>query len=107
MIFAIVAAWLAYKRAQESNRNAILWAVVTAGAFVGTQLVVGLGVGVFLGLGIAFWGWSETIIEDYNIGITLVAVAASIGVAALILRYLGKIPEETTYVEPPQPPKFD
>lgn len=106
MIFAIVAAWLAYKKAKDTGRSAILWAFIAVAAFVGTQLLVSLIIGVFLGLGVGFLGWSETILTDaYTIPVTVVAVVASFGATWLVLRYLDKIPEEDTFTAPP-PPNF-
>jgi uncharacterized protein YacL len=106
MILAIVFAILAYKKAQASNRNGILWAAIAAGAFIGTQLVITFGVGILLGLGIAFLGWSDTILETYTILITIFAVIISIAVGYLILRYLDKVPEYENMSAPPPPPNF-
>lgn len=108
MIFAIISAWLAYKRAKDAGRNAVGWAAAAAGVFIGTQLLIQLGLGVFLGLGIAAFGWSESILETYAIPATIVSIAASFGTTWLLLRYLDKIPEEETlYSAPPAPPNFD
>ena len=106
MIFAIVAAWMAYKRAKEYNRNGILWALFTAGAFIGTQLLVSVGAGVLIGMGIGFQGWAEDTYEKLSLLITTVAIIASIIVTMLILRYLNRVPEETGFINPPEPPKF-
>jgi membrane protein insertase Oxa1/YidC/SpoIIIJ len=104
MIFAIISAWLAYKKAKATNRNALLWAFIAAATFIGTQLVTTFALGVALGLGIGFFGWSPDILDSYNIPITILAVVTSFGSTWLVLRYLDKIPEEQTFTEPPPPP---
>ena len=108
MVFAIVTAWLSYRKANESGRNGILWAWAGAGVFIGTQLAVSLGIGLLLGFGMLALGWPETIIEDYNWPVTIVAIAASFGASWLLLRYLDRpaveIEENTN--TPPPPPTF-
>ena len=107
MIFAIVAALLAYKKAKDSGRNGILWAFIAVGVFIGTQLLVSIGVGIFLELGVAFLGWSDNVLtDDYTIPITIITFIASFVATWLVLRYLNKIPEDVTFVSPPPPPNF-
>jgi hypothetical protein len=48
MLFALITAWLAYKRAQATGRSAILWAFVGAAVFITTQMLVSLGCGILL-----------------------------------------------------------
>ncbi|MBX3298791.1 MAG: hypothetical protein KF736_04925 [Acidobacteria bacterium] len=50
MILLILAAWFGSKKASASGRNGILWAFISAGVFIGTQLAVG----ILAGIGIAF-----------------------------------------------------
>ena len=107
MIFALVSAWLAYKKAQAANRNAILWAFIAAATYIGTQLVVQFGFGILVGLGIQFFGWSETIFDTYTIPITILAIIVSFGSTWLVLRYLDKLPADESFVPPPPPPTFD
>ncbi len=106
MIFAIISAWLAYKKAKDTNRNAILWAVIAAVTFIATQLLVQLGFGMLLGIFIELRGWSPEIVETYSIPITIIAVIISFISTWLVLRYIDKMPEEEMYVSPPPPPKF-
>jgi MFS family permease len=109
MILAIITAWLAYSRAKQHGRNAILWAIAGAATFIGTQLVVSFGIGIFLGFGVALWGWSERVYDDYTAPITIVAIIASFITSWLLLRYLDKAPaEEGAFMPPPPPPEnFD
>lgn len=106
MIFALISAWLAYKKAKDTNRNAILWAIIAAVTFIGTQLLFQFGFGILLGLGIEFQGWSPEIVETYSLPITIIAVIFSFISTWLVLRYLDKMPEEETFITPP-PPNFD
>ena len=109
MIFAIVAAVLAYRRANENGRNGWLWAFVAAGVFIGTQLVISIGAGLLSGLGVAFFGWSEGIWHDNMfVGpVTVVALAGSILATWLLLRYLDKpVASEVGSESPPPPPSF-
>lgn len=106
MIFALVSAWLAYKKAQAANRSGILWAVIAAVTYIGTQLIVQLGFGVLLGLGIQIFGWSETILDTYSIPITILAIILSFGSTWLVLRYLDQLPVDESFVPPPAPPTF-
>jgi uncharacterized membrane protein YhaH (DUF805 family) len=107
MLLAIISAILAYRRAKDTGRNAPLWAFIAAAAFIGTQFVVALAIGVFLGFGVGFRGWSPTVFEDYQILITIVAVVCSFVSTGLIMRYLNRVPEEQTYQAPPPPPNFN
>ncbi|HEV8593457.1 MAG TPA: hypothetical protein VGQ55_15235, partial [Pyrinomonadaceae bacterium] len=76
MILAIITAWLAYKKANESGRNGILWAIAGVGVFIGTQFIVQLGLGVLLGVGMLAFGWSERLIDNYTWPITIASIIA-------------------------------
>ncbi len=109
MIFAIVIAVLAYRRARDNGRNGFLWAVIGAGVFIGAQMLVTFGAGILAGLGIAFLGWPETIYDDTMfVGpISVVAIGVSVLASWLLLRYLDKplnaVPAD---LPPPPPPVF-
>src|SRR5687768_11292856 len=104
MILAILAAWFGYKKAKETGRNGILWAFIATAAFIGTQFFCGMAIGVFLGIGVGFWGWSETIYDDYSTVVTIISIVASIGSLLLVFRYLDKVPDERAFNSPPPPP---
>ena len=109
MIFAIVAAVLAYRSANANGRNGLLWAVIAAALFIGSQLVVSFGAGILLGLGVEFFGWSETIYDETMIWgpITVVAIGVSILSTWLLLRYLNNpVGDEPDNSPPPPPPMF-
>ncbi len=108
MVFALITAWLAYKRAQANGRNAILWAFAGAAVFIATQLLVSLGCGVFFGFGIALFGWSENIYDKAAVPVTIVAIAASFAASWLLLRYLDRnTSAENPDDAPPPPPSFN
>jgi len=106
MLLAILAVWFGYKKARDTGRNAILWAVICGGAFIGIQLLVGLGIGVVMGIGIAAWGWSPKIFDDYSILISIVSWVPAIVTLLLIFRYLDRVPDEPVLTQPPPPPTF-
>jgi ABC-type glycerol-3-phosphate transport system permease component len=107
MILFILAAYFAYKKAKSTGRNGILWAFITAGVYIGMQLLLGIGIGIFLAVGVEFFGWSETVYNDFNLLISAVCIIGSFGGVWLVFRYLDKIPEEETFAAPPPPPTFD
>jgi hypothetical protein len=107
MLLVILAIYFGYKKAKDTGRNPILWAIVCAAIFIGLQLVTSVGVGVVMGLGIAMWGWPETIFDDYSWGITIVSIVVSIIGLLLVFRYLDRIPDEPYVTAPPPPPSFE
>ncbi len=106
MILAILFAYWGYKKANDSGRNGILWGFIALAVFIGSQLIIGLLLGVGLGIGIAAFGWSETIFEDYDILFRIIGVVAGIIGGYLVLKYLDRIPQGETYNAPPPPPTF-
>ncbi len=107
MILAILAIWFGYKKARDTGRNAVLWAVISGAAFIGAQLMAGLGIGVFIALGIELWGWSETVYDDYQFVITIASLVAGIVTILIIFKYLDRVASDPAAVEkPPPPPTF-
>lgn len=106
MLFAILAIYFGYKKAKDSGRNPILWAVISGAVFIGLQLLTGLLIGFLMGFGIAAWGWSETIFEDYAWGISIASIIVSVIGILLVFRHLDKIPDEELVTSPPPPPTF-
>jgi hypothetical protein len=107
MLFVILAIWFGYKKARDTGRNPYLWAAICGVSFIGVQLLVGLGAGVFVGLGIAFGGWNEGVYDQYSWLITIVAIVASFVTLFLLFKYLDRTPAEETAYEPPPPPTFN
>lgn len=106
MLLAILFAYFGYKKAKDSGRNGILWGFIALAAFIGSQLLVGLLLGIGIGIGIALFDWSENSIDTYDILIRIVAWIAGIVGAYLVLKYLDRIPDDGTYSGPPPPPSF-
>lgn len=106
MILAIIFAYLGYKKANESGRNGILWAFIALAAFIGSQFMVGILIGLGMGIGIALLGWSETIFDSYDILVRILAIAAGLLAGYLVLKYLDRVPQGDNYTAPPPPPDF-
>ena len=107
MIFAILFAWLGYKRATAAGKNGILWGFLAAITFIGSQLIVNLAVGVFMGIGVGIWGWSESIFDKYELIVNIFAVALSFVTGFLVIKVADKNPTQEVIDSPPPPPKFD
>jgi hypothetical protein len=109
MILAILFVWFGYKKATANGRNGILWGIIAGASFIGTQILVGLGIGLILGIIAATRGDSiETSIDDNSFLINIVAIIASIGVGYLVLRIADRpLESENNFTTPPTPPKFD
>lgn len=107
MILAILFAYLGYKRANNNGRNGILWALISAGAFIGTQLIVGLSIGVAMGFGIEVFGWSESIFTDYEILYTIITIVISFGAGFIALKFADRPLAEEEIINNPPPPNFN
>jgi hypothetical protein len=106
MLLAILFAYFGYKKANDSGRNGILWGFIALAVFIGSQLIVGLLLGIALGIGVAALGWSESIFVDYDILFRIVGIIAGIIGGYLVLKYLDRIPQDDSYNAPPPPPNF-
>jgi hypothetical protein len=106
MILAILAVIFGYRKANATGRNGILWGAICGVAFIGTQFLVGIGAGGFIGFGVAFWGWDEKLYDDYSIVISIVAIVVSVIALMLLFRYLDRVPPENAAAGPPPPPTF-
>ena len=107
MLLAIVFAYLGYKKASESGRNGILWAFIALAAFIGSQFLVGILLGIGMGIGVALLGWSEGVFESYDILVRIFAIVAGLLAGYLVLKYLDRIPDNgENYTAPPPPPDF-
>ena len=107
MILSILAFIWGYRKGRDTGRNAWLWCIICGFTFIGTQLIVGGASGVFIGFGIAFWGWQDDLFDKLYIPIEIMCIVASIIALLLVFRYLDKVPREPIYSNPPAPPRFD
>jgi MFS family permease len=106
MILAILAAWFGYKKGKDSGRNGILWAFICAATFIGTQLLTAVVIGMFLGIGVELWGWSEDIYDRYVLLINIACIVISVVSLLLVFRYLDKVPDQEVFTPPPPPTDF-
>jgi hypothetical protein len=73
MILVILALVWGYRKANATGRNPILWSVIAGIAFLGTQIAIGLAIGILMGIGIAVLGWPESIAETYYWPVSIVS----------------------------------
>jgi len=92
VVLFILAAFMAYRKAKSTGRNGFLWAAITAGVYIGIQLLLGIGIGLFLAVGVEFFGWSEAVYTDYNLLISAICVVASFGGVWLVFRIWTNCP---------------
>lgn len=104
MLFAIVAAVLAYRKANDTGRNGILWAIIAVATFIGTQFVTALVLGLVFGLFLVFTNGAEPDLEKFDIVITILAIIVSFISTWALLKYLDRVPPSDNYTTPPPPP---
>ena len=104
MLLAIIAAVLAYRKANASGRSPWLWAFIGIAVYIGAQLLVGLGAGVILAIGVGAMGWPESAFTDYEFPINIVAIIGALAATWGLLKFRDRVPREESYVMPPPPP---
>jgi hypothetical protein len=107
MIFAIISAFLAYRKAKDTGRNGWLWALVAAVTFIGTQLVAALILGLGLGIILGIMGRTEEEFKMAEFAVTAFAVILSFVTTWLLLRYLDRVPQPNNFTTPPPPENFN
>ncbi|MBK9214822.1 MAG: hypothetical protein IPM59_04365 [Chloracidobacterium sp.] len=107
MLLAILAVWFGYKKARDTGRNGVLWGAICGGTFIGVQFLVAVVIGLTIGIGTELWGWSETLYDDLEWVITIVAIAASVIALWLIFKFLDRLPADESAQTPPPPPIFE
>lgn len=105
MLFAIISAVLAYRKAKDTGRNGILWAFIAAATFIGTQFIAALFFGMAFGLYLVFTQQSEANFAKFEIVITILAVIVSFVSTWAVLKYLDRVPQEEILTTPPPPPE--
>jgi len=105
MIFAIISAFLAYRKAKDTGRNGWLWAFIAAITFIGTQFVAAIVLGIGFGIILGLMGRSEEEFKMAELAITALAVVLSFVTTWLLLRYLDKVPQPDSFTAPPPPPE--
>ncbi|MBL8180395.1 MAG: hypothetical protein JNL64_02155 [Blastocatellia bacterium] len=109
MIIAILAFWLGYKRGAASGRNGALWSIICGFSFLGTQIVMGLVLGLTVAIGSELWGWNERVLDEKPWIALLLAVVPSFLVLFGLIWWLERYPkidEAELPDQPPPPPTF-
>lgn len=107
MLIAIITALVAYNKAKANGRNGWLWAIVAAVVFIGTQFFTALVIGIGLGILVAIGQASDSIADDGELIINIIAIVASLVASWLLFKYLDRprfITEDLG--GPPPPPVF-
>lgn len=97
-----------YRNAKETNRNAVLWAIINLAVIFGVQIFIGIAFGITLEIGTEFLGWEEGLIEKLTFPINLVALVASLLCSYFfVVRTVTRVPDELFNTpSPPPPPQF-
>jgi hypothetical protein len=107
MIFAIVAAFLAYNKAKASGRKGWVWALAGLAVYIGTQLLIGVAAGMIILVGMFALGWPESMLTAYELPINIIAIAGAFAATWGLLKFLDRVPrEEYAGTPPPPPPTF-
>jgi len=93
------------KLARERKRSALAWTFIALGAWIGSELVVGIALAVFYAMGVALWGWPDQS-PGFNYLAYFLALAAALISVTIVTRILSRLPIEEFLPEPPPPPKF-
>lgn len=107
MLFAIIAAVLAYRKANDTGRNGFLWAIIAAVTFIGTQFAAAIVFGFAFGLFLVFTNGAETDLGKFEIVITILAVIVSFVSTWALLKYLDRVPPPDNFPPPPPPGNFN
>jgi hypothetical protein len=85
----------------------VLWAFLSATAFIVPQLLTGLIKGFAIGLGVELRGWPESTYNSNTILISVISWVPGIICLLLVFRYLDRVPPVIEQHGPPPPPTFD
>ena len=97
--------FLAYRKAKETGRSPIKWAAIAGATFIGTQIWIAVGIGLFVGFGEEVWSLPNSFIKTYSLQITVFSLIACAFTNWLVLRPLNKAQNKPS-AEPP-PPIFE
>lgn len=110
MILGLVFAWMGYQKATASDRNGWLWGFLALSAYIGTQVVIQLTIGIVIGIGIETLGWSNDLFEGgYNILFTVISIIPSCLAGYAVLKYLDRSAQSEAFekFDVPPPPTFN
>jgi hypothetical protein len=110
-VFIIITPFFVYRSAKQSGRNAILWALLTLAAGIGLQIIVPILFGIIYAVILTVSGSSAREVQEsiQSIGsiVGIFCLFISIISIFLIMRHVGKIPDEKPFISPPTPPTFN
>jgi hypothetical protein len=111
LIAVIVAAYFAYKTANDNGRSGPLWALATIGIGFGLQIVVPILIGIILGVIYVMMGTPVDQLQEQISGpatiIGFISIFLSFVGIWLVLRHVAKLPEDPPVERVPPPPTFD
>lgn len=107
LAFIIIVAVFAYKTAKDYGRSAIGWALIALAVGFGIQIILPIFIIIIVTFAMLWRGAGrEQILEDIpTITITVTCIVLSVIAGFLILRHLSKMPEEQSFILPPEPPE--
>jgi hypothetical protein len=111
IIAVFIVTYYVYQSAKEYGRNAVAWAALTFCLGFGIQLVIPFVVGMGIAIYFSIKGDSVEEIQEYvgsmSFLLGIVPMILSFVAIGLILKYVGTMPSQPTFVPPPQPPTFE
>lgn len=104
LLIPILITFYVYKGAKQTGRNPVLWSFINVAVIIGVQFAIVVTAGILIGLGIAFFGWSKSSINNYNLPITVIAGVLSLLCSYLfVVRRVNRVPDEQINLAPPPP----
>ena len=94
IIFIIVSAILIYRTARDNGFNSLLWTLAAVAGYIGIYVGVSFFFGILIAVGIEFWDWPQTVLNDYSFFIGLAALIPSVGFVWIIWRYVNRIRDD-------------
>jgi hypothetical protein len=91
--------------ARERQRSALAWSLAGIFAWIGAELFVAFGVGLFYGIAAIVMEWPEEPPAGLTLLIYVPALGAAIGSFLLVKKILSSRPLPE-FVQPPPPPTF-
>ncbi len=89
--------------ARERNQSAWKWSLIAIAAWIGAEVVVAFGLGIFYEVGIIFWGWPENEPAIFTLILYVAALAAALGSVTFVRRILLN---QREFPPPPPPQRY-
>ena len=110
-IAIFIAAFFAYRAANDSGRSGPLWGLATIGVGIGFQVIFPLFIGVIMAVVYLLMGVPAERLDEKISGTVAVIGFVSLFLSFVgiwfILRHISKIPDDDPVIAPPPPPTFD